>query len=87
MFVPCISNKMPRELPLPSSFPAQLICIPTLYHCPPFPSSRNVLLDTHPKPFSFKSIPLPLPPGGLLQPEHNKSQRQVLHLGPRTQRM
>lgn len=49
MSVPCISNKMPRGLPLPSSFPTQLICVRTLYHCLPFPFSRNVLLDTHPK--------------------------------------
>lgn len=61
MCVPCISNKMPRELPPPSSFHTQLICTPPPCHCLPFPSSRNVLLDAHPKPFYFKSIPLPLP--------------------------
>lgn len=52
-----------------------------------FPFSRNVLLDTHPKPFYFKSMPLPLPPRSLLPPERNKSKREVLHLGPSTQRL
>lgn len=58
---PVYPTRCPEScLPLPHSLLSSCASPPPC-HCLPFPSSRNVLLDAHPKPFYFKSIPLPLP--------------------------
>lgn len=77
--LPCTPTKKPREPP-PSPF------LPQLWHVCTIPPSRNVLLDTSPKPFHLPvQVQVPPPPGSLLQPEHNESKREFSPLGPRAQ--